>query len=318
MAIDYVRIWVKAGDGGKGCPSKYKNKYMRYPRFDGGCGGKGGDVIIKVDPSLNTLRHLHFKQHFKASHGKHGSSNKRHGANAEDVIIKVPVGTIVKDARTGKILKDLASADMQVIVARGGKGGIGSAYSKDHSVIPPQEGEERELILELKVLADVGIIGFPSAGKSTLLNALTGAGSVVGDYPFTTKNPVIGMLRDMEIVIADMPGLIEGAHEGKGLGDKFLKHIERARLLLHVVDISGQQGRLPWDDYINLNEELRLYNPELLSKPQIVVLNKIDLLNSDDNIREFISRTNTSPILVSAKTGNGLTELVDKLSRILS
>ncbi len=313
MAIDYVRIWVKAGDGGKGCPSKYKNKYMRYPRFDGGCGGKGGDVVIQADSSINTLRHLHFRQHFKADNGRHGSSNKKHGANAEDLIIRVPVGTLVKDALTGKLLKDLSNPGMKVVVARGGKGGIGSAYTRDHSVVPPGEGEERQLILELKVLADIGIVGLPSSGKSTLLNTLTGAGSVVGAYPFTTKNPVLGMLSDLDVVIADMPGIIEGAHKGRGLGDKFLRHIERARILVYVIDASPMAEMAPWDAYVILLEELRRYNPSILEKSQIVVLNKIDLLEDCSVVDEFIARTNQRPLLISARTGEGVEKLVDEI-----
>ena len=318
MAIDEVRIWVKAGDGGKPCSSVYKNRYMRHPRPDGGCGGKGGDVILEADPSLNTLRKFHFQQHFKAPSGKHGGSNRKKGADGEDLVIKVPVGTLVRDAQTGKLLKDLAQPGQRVVVARGGKGGIGNAYTKDHSVVPAQPGQERELILELKYLADVGIVGLPSAGKSTLLNALTGAGSETGSYHFTTRNPVLGTLPDLEVVMADLPGIIEGAHEGKGLGDRFLKHIERAKVLLHVVDISGSEGRLPWEDYIVLNEELRKYNPALLAKPQIVVLNKKDLLTDMENVKRFEEFTGVKDfVLVSAMTGEGLDELRRRIAEEL-
>ncbi len=318
MAIDEVRIWVKAGDGGKGCNSFYKNRYMRYPRPDGGCGGKGGDVILLADPSLNNLRDFHFKQHFKAQSGRHGSSNRKKGADGEDLIIKVPVGTIVKDARTGKILRDLDVPGMKLVVAKGGRGGIGNAFTKDHVVIPPESGEERELLLELKYLADVGIIGLPSSGKSTLLNALTKAGSKTGAYHFTTRNPVLGVLSDLDLVVADLPGIIEGAHEGKGLGDRFLKHIERARVLLYVIDISGSEGRNPWDDYIVLNEELRKYNPELLKKKRIIVLNKKDLLMDDKNVRMFKEYVNEDFVLISAKTGEGLEELIKEIRRVMS
>ncbi len=318
MAIDEVKIWVRAGDGGKGCKSVYKNRYMRHPRPDGGCGGKGGDVILEADPSINTLREFHFRQHFKAQSGQHGGSNRKKGADGEDLIIKVPVGTIVRDAQTGKVLRDLDQPGMRLIVAKGGKGGIGNAYTKDHSVIPPEPGQERELSLELKYLADIGIVGLPSSGKSTLLNALTGAGSKTGAYHFTTRNPVLGTLSDLELVVADLPGIIEGAHEGKGLGDKFLKHIERSKVLLHVIDISGSEGREPWQDYIVLNEELRKYNPELLKKPQIIVLNKKDLLKSGENVRKFKEYVNKDFVLVSALTGEGLDELVEKIRRVVS
>ncbi len=320
MAIDEVRIWVKAGDGGKGCESFYRNKRMRHRRADGGCGGKGGDVILEADPSINTLRDFHFRQHFKAQSGGHGSSNRKRGFDGEDLLIKVPVGTLVKDAKTSKILRDLNEPHMRVVVAKGGKGGIGNAFTKDKVVVPPTAGEERELILELKYLADVGIIGLPSVGKSSLLNTLTSAGSKVAEYHFTTRNPVLGSLPELNIVIADMPGIIKEAHKGKGLGDKFLRHIERAKLLLHVIDISSSEARSPWQDYMVVNEELRLFNPELLKKPQILVLNKADLLDNkklDEVLKQFREYVNQSYVVVSAKTGMGIDGLIEAIKEKL-
>ncbi len=318
MAIDETRIWVKAGDGGKGCKSFYRNRYIRYPRPDGGCGGKGGDVVLVSDPSINNLREFHFRQHFKAQSGQHGSSNRKKGSDGQDLLIKVPVGTIVKDNKTGKVLRDLSYPGMRLVVAKGGRGGIGNAFTKDHSVVPPELGEERELLLELKYLADIGIIGLPSSGKSTLLNALTGGNAKTGVYHFTTKNPVLGMLSDLELVVADLPGIIKGAHEGKGLGDRFLKHIERAKILLHVVDVSGVEGREPWEDYMVVIEELRKYNPELLKKPEIIVLNKKDLLANEENVRRFKEYVNKDFVLASAKTGEGLDELITVIKEVIS
>ncbi len=316
MAIDEVKIWVKAGDGGKGCRSLYRNKYMRYPKADGGCGGDGGDVVIESSEEVANLREFHFKQHFKAENGKHGQGNCRRGRDGEDLVIKVPVGTIVKDLETGKVLRDLDKPRMRVVVAKGGRGGIGNAYTKDHSVIPPTDGQERHLLLELKVLADVGIIGLPNSGKSTLLNRLTSAGSKIGDYPFTTKNPVLGTINreDISFVISDMPGLIEGAHKGRGLGYRFLRHIERARILLEVIDASSN---CPWEDYFVLEKELREYNPLLLKKRRVLVLNKVDLLEDDENLRLFREKTGLDFISISALRGDGIDILVKNLCDLI-
>ncbi len=320
MAIDFVKVWVKAGDGGKGCRSFFKNRRMRFPRADGGCGGNGADVVIQVDPSLNTLRSYHFRQHFKAKSGGHGSSSRKRGKDREALILKVPPGTIVKDALSGKALRNLVSEGDSVVVAKGGRGGVGNAYTKDKDVVPPKPGEERELILELKYVSDVGIIGFPSVGKSSLLNALTGAGAKTAEYHFTTRNPVIGALSDLDIVVADMPGLIKGAHTGKGLGDKFLRHIERTKILLHVIDVSDLD-LCPdaLSRFSAINEEMRLYNPDILKKPQIVVLNKMDLVNDKDKFSSCsgVFGKGVPVVLVSAKTGAGLEDLLDVMEKVI-
>ncbi len=320
MAIDFVKVWVKAGDGGKGCRSFFKNRRMRFPRADGGCGGDGSDIIVEADESLNTLRAFHFRQHFKGKRGGHGSSSRKRGKDRDPLVLNVPPGTIVKDAFSGKVLKSLDKPGDSVVVAKGGRGGVGNAYTKDKEVVPPKPGEERELILELKYISDVGIVGFPSVGKSSLLNALTGAGAKTAEYHFTTKNPVIGALPDLEIVIADMPGLIEGAHKGRGLGDKFLKHIERARMLLHVIDVSDIDDCAELlNRFSKINEEMRLYNPDILKKRQIVVLNKADLVDNIGKIKRCVADfgKDVPVVIASAKTGFGLDELLSRVKELL-
>jgi GTP-binding protein len=308
--LDQAKIYVKAGKGGDGCRSFYRDKFNPIGIPDGGDGGKGGDVIIKVDSSLYTLLDFKYRRSFFAQAGKNGSSKNKTGKNGEDLIIRVPQGTLIRDAKTGCILRDLTGPSDSVIVARGGKGGRGNQYGKEAQ--PGQPGEERELILDLKLIADVGLVGFPNVGKSTLISKISNATPLIAPYPFTTKKPVLGVVNfgDFRFVVADIPGLISGAHQGKGLGDKFLRHIERTKLILHIIDMSGTEGRNPIEDYYQLNQELRLYDKTLLEKPQILVANKMDLEGAGENLKIFRKRIKKKIYPISALKGEGLGELI--------
>jgi len=283
MFVDEALIWVKAGDGGRGCVSFRREKYVPRGGPDGGDGGKGGDVILEADPNLKTLLDYRYKREYKAQNGEPGKGKNQHGKDGKPLILKVPVGTIVKDAQTDKVIADLSKPFERLVVARGGKGGRGNARfatpirQAPHFAEPGQPGEERWLKLELKLLADVGLIGFPNTGKSTLLRKISRARPEVAPYPFTTLRPYLGVVRfeDKEFIVADIPGLIEGAHKGIGLGNQFLKHIERTRLLVHLIDISNGEEAL--ELYEKIRNELKLYKEDLLEKPELVVLNKIDL-----------------------------------------
>lgn len=312
MFIDEAKIYIKAGDGGDGCNSMYRDRYHRYARPDGGYGGKGGNVVFEADLNTHTLLDFQYRQHFKADSGSHGSSNHKKGKSGEDLRIKVPPGTVIKDAQSGLVLRELTSPDERVIIARAGEGGKGN--SSRRSAEPGARGEEKTVILELKLIADAGIIGYPNAGKSTLISRISSARPKIADYPFTTKAPVLGVAKIHEgvnLVVAEIPGLIEGAHEGRGLGDRFLKHIERTKVLIHLVDIGGCSGRDPYKDYANLNKELKSYSRELIKKPQFIALNKSDLQLAKDNIKKFakhIRGVRTFPI--SAVTGEGVKVLL--------
>ena len=256
--VDEARIFVQGGDGGQGCESFYRDKYMRYPRPDGGDGGDGGNVVVRADRSMRTLLDFKFRQHHKAHSGRHASSKGKKGKNGKDSILRVPVGTIVRDSDADFLIKDLVNDQQSVIVAKGGKGGIGN----EHSKVPksPEKGERRTVSFELKLVADVGIVGFPNAGKSTLISNISRVKSKIASYPFTTKQPILGIVeRDGEsnFIIADLPGIIEGAHKGKGLGDRFLRHAERNKILIHLIDMAAIDGRDPVDDY-NRSEERRV------------------------------------------------------------
>ncbi|HBY92474.1 MAG TPA: GTPase ObgE, partial [Chloroflexi bacterium] len=281
--FDESKIYVKAGDGGNGIVAFRREKYVPRGGPAGGNGGKGGDVILRVNPQLNTLIAFHNQIHYRAERGRHGEGSNKQGASGDDLILDVPPGTIVRDAETGELLGDLTSAGQTQVVARGGRGGRGNAAFKSPTNQAPrlaekgEPGQERWLQLELKVLADVGLIGLPNAGKSTLLSVISAARPKVADYPFTTLSPNLGVVTAGDAppyVVADIPGLIEGAHEGKGLGDRFLRHIERTRLLVHLLDGSSPD---PLADFQIINQELADYNPRLASRPQFVVFNKIDL-----------------------------------------
>ncbi len=312
--IDRVRIWVEGGHGGDGCISFRREKYVPRGGPDGGNGGDGGDVILEVDPNLNTLIDYVFKRHFKAGRGAHGKGKNQTGRKGEDIILKVPPGTLVYE--DGKLLGELLTPGDRLVVARGGKGGRGNAAFRSSTNQAPrvaekgQPGEKKSLILELKLLADIGLVGYPNAGKSTLLRRLTDARPKVAAYPFTTLTPILGTLigTNRHIVIADIPGIIDGAHMGKGLGIEFLRHIERTRLLLYVLDITQD----PVNQFTALQDELREYNPLLLQKPYIIAINKIDLVPDYDTLKEQFPKAH----FISALKGIGIDELRATIVRL--
>jgi len=315
MFIDTAKIQVKAGDGGNGCRSFFRDNRVEHGKPNGGDGGDGGSVVLRSDKSITTLLDFQFQRHFKAENGKHGSSNNKYGARGADCVIRVPVGTVVTDVATDCLIRDLDTHGLEVIVARGGKGGRGN--SKNRDAVPGEAGEERELSLNLKLIADVGIIGFPNAGKSTLISKLSNATPKIANYPFTTKAPILGVVRvddEYSFVIADIPGLIEGAHEGKGLGDKFLKHVERTKLLVHLIDMAGVDGRLPYEDYLTINSELKAFSSELKKKGQIVVANKMDLPQAKENLKSFKKHFKRKVVEISALHGQGLEDLIEEIS----
>lgn len=315
MLIDKVKIYAIAGNGGNGCQSLYKDLYNRRGTPDGGDGGDGGNVVLAVDTNLQTLLDLRYNQHHKADKGAHGSSNRKFGKRGEDLVVRVPIGTIVRDQETGLIIRDLVHPGETVVVAKGGSGGKGNA--KLNEATPGEEGEKRTLILELKLVADVGVIGFPNAGKSTFVSRVSKAHSKIAPYPFTTKSPKLGVVYvgGESFVMADMPGLIEGAHEGKGLGDRFLRHIERTNVLVHVVDMFPFDGTDPVENFLKLEEELKLYNEEVYFKPRVVVANKMDLPGADENLERFNKESAKEVVAVSAVTGEGIDELVKVIYR---
>ncbi|MDD5691260.1 MAG: GTPase ObgE [Candidatus Omnitrophica bacterium] len=317
MFIDSSKINVRAGSGGKGCKSIYRDKYQRQGKADGGDGGKGADIIFRADHNLLTLLDFQYHRHFFGAHGGHGSSNHKKGRAAEDVIVRVPLGTVIRDATTGSLLRDLNEDGQEVIVAKGGKGGIGNWHRKEATLGEP--GEEREVILDLKLLADVGVVGFPNAGKSTLITAISNARPKIAAYPFTTMGPVLGIVNSghKKFVIADLPGLIEGASEGRGLGDKFLKHVERTKVLIHMVDIAGFEGRDPVDDYKKINLELKNYNKVVYKKPQVICANKMDIEGAEKNLKRFKKLIKKPVYAVSALEKTNLGELIDAVAKKL-
>lgn len=318
MLIDRARIHVKAGDGGNGCTSFYRDRSVRKGKANGGDGGNGGNIVFRVDKNTRTLLDFQYNRHFKALRGGHGGSSDKKGKRGEDLYIKVPPGTIIKDTRTGLVLRDLTGAGESVIVARGGEGGKGNTKRRDATA--GEEGQEKLLELELKLIADVGIIGYPNAGKSTLISRISRAKSKIASYRFTTKEPVLGMVDagEDDIVFADMPGLIEGAHRGRGLGDRFLRHIERTRILLHMVDVAEVEGRNSYDDYRSLNEELSLYDRDLAKKPQVIACNKIDLPEARNKLDAFRKKAGKAVFPISALTGEGIGPLLAEIGRVLT
>jgi len=322
MFLDEAKICVVGGRGGDGVIGFRREKYVPKGGPDGGDGGRGGSVILRADPHVNTLLAFRHKVHFKAQPGQPGGKNERHGADGEDLILSVPVGTVVKLLQTEEILADLDEPGKEILVARGGEGGRGNAHFKTSTRQAPRirergaPGEERWLKLELKLLADVGIIGFPNAGKSSLIAKISAARPKVAPYPFTTLIPTLGVVQVEEFhdfVIVDIPGLIEGAHEGKGLGDRFLKHVERTRLLIHLIDLAPmEEGRDPLHDLSVINRELESFSPALAQKPQIVVGNKIDLLTAEERhaIQRRFEEEGITLHLISALTGEGTRALV--------
>lgn len=315
MFIDEVKVQVKAGAGGNGCNSFYRDKFHRgmKGRPDGGFGGGGGDIVFKTDANIHTLLDFQFRQHLEADSGTHGSSNHKKGRRGNDLVIRIPPGTIIRDAVTGLVMRDLSKLGEAVIVAKGGVGGRGNSRGREAE--PGAPGEEYLLALELKIIADAGIIGFPNAGKSTLISKISSAHPKIANYPFTTKEPILGVVKmydDAHFVVCEIPGLIKGAHEGKGLGDKFLRHVERTKVLIHLVDAAGCDGRTAVSDYAVLNNELKSYSGELWSKPQVIALNKTDLPGAEENIKAFRKKYRGKKIYpISAATGEGIKELLE-------
>ena len=321
--IDRTKINVKAGDGGNGKSSFRREKYVPKGGPNGGDGGRGADIVFKVDRNLNTLLNFRYKRNFKGDNGENGDIKNQYGRNAEPCIIKVPAGTIIKDAQTGEILADLTKMDQTAIIARGGRGGRGNAKFKSSARRAPtfaefgEPGESKELLLELKLLADVGLVGYPSVGKSSLIAAVSDARPEIADYHFTTLTPVLGVVKtdyEKSFVIADIPGLIEGAADGVGLGHDFLRHIERTKLILHLVDSAGIEGRDPVEDYHKINSELKKYSEKLSTRTQVLVANKIDLPTSVDNLAKLEKLAENEGIkffAISAVAHTGLDELMN-------
>jgi GTP-binding protein len=326
MFIDRAKIHVQGGDGGNGVTAFRREKFVPRGGPSGGDGGRGGDVIVLADASLNTLLHLRYNPQHTAQRGLHGEGSNRSGRNGEDLTIRVPVGTQIFDATTGDLLHDLNHDGDQWLAARGGRGGFGNAHFTTSTNRAPRyhqsgsPGEELDLQLELKLLADVGLVGFPNAGKSTFISTVSAARPKIADYPFTTLEPHLGVvdLGDFRtFVIADIPGLIEGAHTGAGLGDRFLRHIERTKLLLHLVDVSSVSGRDAVSDYETVNRELASYNDELATRPQFVVATKIDALDEPERLESLKQKAieDQKPFFaISSATGNGVRELVNAMA----
>ncbi len=318
MFIDEAKIYVKAGDGGNGCHSFYRDKYQRRGIPDGGNGGRGGSIIAVADRNLLTLLDFQYRRHSKARSGLHGSGKNKKGKDAEDLIIRFPCGIIIRDAKTGCCLAELTLPGQEVILAKGGEGGSGNTHNRP--VTKGKPGQSRDLILELKLIADVGIVGFPNAGKSTLVSAVSNAHPEIAAYPFTTKAPVLGVVGggDFSFVLADIPGLIQGSHQGRGLGDRFLRHIERTKLILHLIDMVGSEGRDPLDDYRAINKELALFSRGLSRRRQIIVANKMDLEHAQENLIRFKQRIKHRVYPISALKKQGLEDLVEAIKKGLS
>jgi GTP-binding protein len=318
--VDQVKIYVRAGDGGNGCVSFRREKYVPHGGPNGGDGGNGGDIIIQVDERLHTLVDLRYHSHYRAKRGEHGRGKDQHGKNAPAWIIKVPRGTMLKDM-DGRLIRDMVEPAEQFVVAHGGRGGRGNARfvtstnRAPRTAEPGEPGKEAWLQLELKLLADVGLIGFPNAGKSTLISRISSAHPKVADYPFTTLIPHLGVVKSGDyksFVVADIPGLVPGAHQGTGLGDRFLRHVERTRLLVHLIDMSPEINRDPVQDYEVINNELQQFSAELAAKPQMVVASKLDVADAErlERLKEFCKQQGLRFFAVSAITGDGLAGLI--------
>jgi len=326
---DYTKIIIKSGDGGNGAITFRREKYVAAGGPDGGDGGKGGDIYFVVDPDANTLINFRYNKKYKAQNGENGSGNNCYGKKGEDLYIKVPAGTVVKDAETGKVIADLSKKGQKELILPGGRGGKGNSHfatatrQAPHFAQGGEKGIEKEIILELKLIADVGLLGFPNVGKSTILSAVTSARPKIADYHFTTLEPNLGVVKTEygdSFVIADIPGIIEGASEGIGLGLKFLRHIERTRLLLHVIDVSGTEGRNPVQDFKAINKELEKYSEKLSKRKQIIVANKIDAMQDESLFTELeeMAKKKEIPIYkISAATREGLKELFKNVSKEL-
>ena len=329
MFVDYAKIVIKSGDGGNGAATFRREKYVAAGGPDGGDGGRGGDIYFEVDPNANTLIDFRYTKKFKAENGQNGSGSHRFGKSGEDCIVKVPLGTIVKDAETEKVIVDLSKEGQKELILKGGRGGKGNSHFATSTrqaprfAIDGEKGKEKEVILELKLLADVGLVGFPNVGKSTILSRVTAATPKIADYHFTTIDPNLGVVKTQygdSFVLADIPGIIEGASEGVGLGTQFLRHVERTRLLLHVIDVAGTEGRNPIDDFNKINDELKKYSEKLATRKQIIVANKIDSMQDNsnlENLENLAKEKNMEIYKISAATGEGLNELFNHVSEII-
>lgn len=326
MFVDEVLIKVEAGKGGDGCCAFRREKYVAMGGPYGGNGGHGADIIFKVDEGLHTLLDLRYQKTIKGSNGENGRGKNQHGKGAEPLIIKVPLGTVVTDMDTGLILADLSHKDQEEIIAKGGRGGRGNTAFKTQTNTAPnysengEEGEIKNLKVEVKMLADVGLVGLPSVGKSTIISCVSKSKPKIAAYHFTTLNPNLGVVKSRNgksFVMADLPGLIEGASLGEGLGDKFLKHIERTRVIAHVIDMAGSEARDPYEDYLLINKELEAFNPKLMKKPMIVIANKMDLEGSKENLEEFKKKVDCKIFEVCAAANQGLQDVVDYLAELL-
>ena len=326
MFVDEVEIKVEAGNGGDGCTAFRREKYIEQGGPYGGNGGHGWDIIFKVDQGLHTLLDLRYQKVLKAKKGENGRGKNQNGKGAEPLVIKVPQGTVVTDLETGLVLADLSKKDQEEVIAKGGRGGRGNTAFKTQTNTAPdysengEEGEKKTLKVEVKLLADVGLVGLPSVGKSTIISVISKSKPKIAAYHFTTLSPNLGVTKSTDgrsFVVADLPGLIEGASHGEGLGDKFLRHIERTKVIAHVIDMSGSEMRNPYEDYLLINKELEEFNPKLLKKPQIIIANKMDLDGAKENLEEFKKKVDAEIFEISAATHTGLQKVVDRLADLL-
>ena len=329
MFTDYTKIIIKSGDGGNGAATFRREKYVAAGGPDGGDGGNGGNIYFQVDKDKNTLIDFRYNKKFKAKNGENGSGNHCNGKYGEDLYLKVPIGTVVKDVKTGKVVVDLSKPNQKELILKGGRGGRGNSHFATATRQAPrfsedgEKGEEKELILELKLLADVGLLGFPNVGKSTFLSTVTEARPKIANYHFTTLEPNLGVVKMKNgdgFVIADIPGIIEGASEGVGLGIQFLRHVERTRLLLHFLDVSGQEGRNPVEDFYTINEELKKYSEKLSTRKQIIVANKIDVIQDEkllEEVEKLAKKEGLELYKISGATKQGVQELIDHVSEVL-
>ena len=326
MFVDEVEIKVEAGNGGDGCTAFRREKYVAMGGPYGGNGGHGADIIFKVDEGLHTLLDLRYQKILKGKKGENGKGKNQHGKGAEPLIVKVPLGTVVTDLDTGFIIADLSKKDQEVTVAKGGRGGRGNTAFKTQTNTAPdysengEEGEQKTLKVEVKMLADVGLVGLPSVGKSTIISMVSRSKPKIAAYHFTTLTPNLGVTKSSDgrsFVIADLPGLIEGASNGEGLGDKFLRHIERTKVIAHVIDMSGSEARDPYEDYLLINKELENFNEKLLKKPQIIIANKMDIQGAKENLEEFKKKVDVEIYEVSAATNQGLDKVINRLADLL-
>jgi GTP-binding protein len=329
MFVDYVKIFIKAGDGGNGAKTFRREKYVAAGGPDGGDGGNGGSIYFEVDKDASTLIDFRYNKKYKAENGENGSGNRCFGKSGKDLVIKVPKGTVIKDFETGKLICDLSEDGQKELVLKGGRGGKGNVHFATSTrqvpdfAIDGEKGKELEIVLELKSIADVGLVGFPNAGKSTLLSCVTAATPKIADYPFTTLDPNLGVVKTEHgdsFVIADIPGIIEGASEGVGLGLKFLRHVERTRVLLHMVDCSGLNGRRAIDDFNKINNELEKYSDKLINKKQIIVATKMDIVQDEENLNDLekiAKEKNMEFFKISSATGEGLKELMNHVAEVV-